>query len=121
MKQAKLAVAGVLMSAFLAGMSMAQTNQTQTAAPVAAKKNWTDAITLKGDLRYRFDFVNDDSKLNSDKETYTRQRDRIRARIGAEAKCSDNLKAAVGLTTDEGTGGIVILTAVKEEPLTPRS
>ena len=45
------------------------------------------------------------SKLGTDKETYTRQRDRIRARLGADAKCNDNLKVWMGLTTAEGTTG----------------
>ncbi len=102
MNQVKTAVAGVLMAAGIAGMSMAQTNATQSSTPPPVQKTWADSITLKGDLRYRNESINDDSKLNADKQNYTRQRDRIRARLGAEAKCNDNLKAAIGLTTDEG-------------------
>ena len=101
MKQAKAIVAGAVMAAGIAGMGMAQTSAPLISTP-AVVKSWADAITMKGDLRYRFETITDDSKLNADKEAYTRYRNRIRARLGAEAKCNDNLKAAIGLTTDEG-------------------
>ena len=104
MKQVKVAVAGVLVMAGVAGMGMAQTSAPQAATPPPVQKTWVDWITFKGDLRYRNESINDDSKLDANKDTYTRQRDRIRARLGADAKCNDNLKAAIGLTTDEGTG-----------------
>jgi hypothetical protein len=71
----------------------------QTATPGAAAaptplKTWVDTITIKGDIRYRYEEIKDDAK-----GTYTRQRDRIRARIGADAKLSDTLKGGVGLST----------------------
>ena len=72
-----------------------------TAAPAPAPKTWADSITMKGDLRYRYETINDDAKKNASKETYTRQRDRIRARLAAEAKCNDDLKVVVGLSTGD--------------------
>jgi hypothetical protein len=104
MKQIKMAAAGILVMASLGGISMAQTNEPQNSAPPPPQKTWADSITLKGDFRYRYESIKDDSKLNSSKETYTRERQRIRARLGADAKCNDNLKVSVGLATDEGTG-----------------
>ena len=101
MKQAKMVMAGVLVLAGMSGAGVAQTAAPQAAAPVVPK-TWVDSLTIKGDLRYRYEVINDDSKLDANKETYKRQRDRIRARIVAEAKANDNLKAVVGLSTDEG-------------------
>ena len=101
MKQVKTAVAGVLVAASIGGMSMAQTNAPQSSTPPPVQKTWADSITFKGDLRYRYESINDDSKLDADKETYTRQRDRIRARLGAEAKCNDNLKAGIEFSTGQ--------------------
>lgn len=82
---------GVLLGLGLGGTALAQTNP--------APASWTDAITLKGDLRYREESIVDDSSLNPDGDTYTRERQRIRARLTAEAKCNANLKAGIGLST----------------------
>lgn len=101
MKQVKMAVAGVLMAAAIGEMSSAQTNAPLSSAPPPAPKTWADSITFKGDLRYRYESINDDSKVDADKDTYTRQRDRIRARLGAEAKCNDNLKAGLEFSTGQ--------------------
>lgn len=73
--------------------------QTPAAPAPAVPKTWADSITLKGDVRYRYESIEDDSALNSKKETYTRQRDRVRVRLGAEAKANDNLKAGVQWST----------------------
>jgi hypothetical protein len=100
MKRMKTAVACGMVAASMGITSMAQTTAPQSARP-AAPKTWADSITFKGDLRYRYESINDDSKLNSHGDTYTRQRDRIRARIGAEAKCNDNLKAGIEFSTGQ--------------------
>ncbi len=101
MKQMKAIVAGVLATASIEGTIMAQTQAPQSATSAAAPKGWVDAITMKGDIRYRHERIEDDSKLNSAKETYTRERDRIRARLGAEAKCNDQLKAVIEFSTGQ--------------------
>ena len=82
---------GVLIGLGLGGSALAQTSP--------APASWTDAITLKGDLRYREESIVDDSSTNPDGDTYTRERQRIRARLTAEAKCNANLKAGIGLST----------------------
>jgi hypothetical protein len=97
MRQAKIAVAGMAAAASIGAAGMAQTNTTAG----AVQKGWADSVTVKGDVRYRHETIQDDSKLDASKRTYTRQRDRIRARLGAEAKCSDKLKAGVGLSTGQ--------------------
>ncbi len=101
MKQVRTVVVGVLVATGMGITSMAQTNVAQSAPPAPAPKTWVDSITFKGDLRYRYESINDDSKLDANKETYTRQRDRIRARLGAEAKCNDNLKAGIEFSTGQ--------------------
>lgn len=101
MKQVKMAAAGMLMAVSIGGVGVAQTNVPQSVPSVSAPKTWVDSITFKGDVRYRYESINDDSKHDSDGDTYTRQRDRIRARLGAEAKCNDNLKAGIELSTGQ--------------------
>jgi hypothetical protein len=93
MKQLRQVVGAVL----VAGVGVSGMAQTNLVAP----KSWVDSITFKGDVRYRYESINDDSKLDSSKDTYTRQRDRVRARLGAEAKCNDQLKAGVALSTGQ--------------------
>jgi len=86
-----------LVVASLGGSAMAQTTPPQP----APQKSWTDNITVKGDIRYRFEQINDDSKLNAAGDTYTRTRNRIRARLGVEAKCNNNLNAGIELLTGQ--------------------
>jgi hypothetical protein len=74
--------------------------QTGTVQP-PVQKSWTDNITVKGDLRYRFEQINDDSKLNAGGDTYSRTRERIRARVGVEVKCNDNLKTTFEISTGQ--------------------
>jgi hypothetical protein len=92
-----MAMAGILAATGFGSLSQAQT-AAQAPAPV---KTWVDTLAFKGDLRYRYESINDDSKLDADKDTYTRERNRIRARLGAEGKCNDNLKAGIELSTGQ--------------------
>jgi hypothetical protein len=79
-----------------AGLAMAQTS-----APPPAVKNWTDTVVLKGDLRYRYESIMDDSKKDANGDTLNRERNRIRARLGAEAKPADDLKVGIELSTGQ--------------------
>jgi len=103
MKRTKLAVAGVLVAVNMGGMGIAQTAAPQAApaVPPPPPKTWADSITFKGDIRYRNETINDDSKLNANGSEFSRVRDRIRARLGAEAKCNDKLKAGVEISTGQ--------------------
>jgi hypothetical protein len=82
-------VSGIAVVAGLAGSCLAQ----GSAAP-AAPKTWADSLKFKGDVRYRYESIEDDTK-----GSFTRERQRIRARLGAGAKLSDTLKAGVRLST----------------------
>lgn len=56
------------------------------------KSSWSEKIKVKGDLRFRNDYQRPCSG------TYV-NRQRIRARVGLEAKILDNLEGGIGLAT----------------------
>jgi len=97
----KKVMAGLVLMAGVSGTCLAAESNAPAATPAPAPKTWADSVTLKGDFRYRYETINDDSKKDASKNTYTRERDRVRARLAAEAKCNDNLKAVVGLSTGD--------------------
>lgn len=107
-----------LMAAMVVAGGMASVGMAQEAAPamteekvkemvdasiaaIPPKKSWADNVKLKGDLRYRYESIEDDSKKDSDGDTYTRERNRIRARLVAEAKVNDQVSAGIGLSTGQ--------------------
>ena len=66
-------------------------------APAPSKTSpsaWADKVALQGDLRYRFEQIN--QELSAD-----RNRQRIRARLALIAKPQDDLQVGFGLTTSE--------------------
>ena len=85
------------MAVTLAAASLASTAFAQE----APKKSWADSLTFKGDVRYRYEAIQDDSKTDADGDTFTRERHRVRARLGAEAKLTDALRAGVELSTGD--------------------
>ena len=99
MKGMQTAVAAVAAAATIGISGLAQTSAPPAAA--SAPKTWADKLTFKGDLRYRYESIQDDSKLDDGGDTYTRQRNRIRARLGAEAKIDDQMKAGLELSTGQ--------------------
>ncbi len=64
---------------------------------------WAGRVALKGDVRYRYEMISDDT-LNSSgvRATDDRYRDRIRARINADVKATDTIRLGIGLATTEG-------------------
>ncbi len=75
------------------------TNDRQTdqlAQVVATDKgtDWASKLKWKGDLRYRHEVIDEETRDQ-------RNRQRIRARIGMEAKVSDSLKTYVGIATGD--------------------
>lgn len=65
--------------------------------------DWAGKVAIKGDLRYRYEYISDDAvNAAGIQSTADRYRDRIRARLGVEAKPIDNLLVGIGLTTTEG-------------------
>ena len=65
--------------------------------------DWASRLALKGDVRYRYEMISDDT-LNSSgvRATDDRYRDRIRARINADVKATDTIRLGIGLATTEG-------------------
>ena len=59
-----------------------------------AKVNWSEMITIKGDVRARFESIDEDKKD-------TRNRARARARLGAYAKVNDEVDAAIALASGD--------------------
>ena len=91
----KIPMAVMLAAAALAAAASAQSNVPAAPAP----KTWVDTLSFKGDLRYRFETIDDASKKDADGDEYTRYRNRIRARLGADAKIDEKLKAGMELST----------------------
>jgi hypothetical protein len=80
----------------------AQTKELREEAATAANEiskvkgtDWAKAIKVKGDFRYRHEMI-DQEDLDAD-----RTRHRIRARVGVEARPTDNITAAVQLSTSQ--------------------
>lgn len=65
--------------------------------------DWASKVTITGDMRYRYEAISDDTVSNAaGLKTADRYRDRIRARLAATAKATDNITVGIGLTTTEG-------------------
>ncbi|HKU16391.1 MAG TPA: putative porin [Steroidobacteraceae bacterium] len=77
-----------------------------TSAAVSAVKgaDWAGRVTLSGDIRYRYEYISDDtlSAAVNGVTAADRYRDRIRARFNAVAKATDTITVGFGLTTTEG-------------------
>jgi len=80
--------------------SPASANAPAAAPALALPKTWADAVTFKGDFRYRVETREDDGKYKNRDIEY----DRIRARLGMEAKINDYAKAVIRITTDGWKG-----------------
>lgn len=67
------------------------------ATPPAAK-SWTDTFTLKGDLRTRYDYIDQASPTSND----DRNRGRLRYRLGVIATPVEHVEAGAGLASGNG-------------------
>lgn len=63
--------------------------------------DWASKVVLKGDLRYRHDDTHDKAQSAGTQATADRLRHRIRARLGVEAKATDDLRLGIQFTTAE--------------------
>jgi len=61
------------------------------------KKSWTDALTWKGDVRYRFQSTDEEGK-----EEQPRLRNRFRARLSLDAQVNEDMRAGVRIVTNAG-------------------
>lgn len=94
-------IIGLLAVTMSAGTALAQSAASDKAKPdeaASVAKSWTDHISVKGDVRLRYETVDDDSRHTEAGEHYTRDRARIRARLSGEAKIEE-LKVGLGLST----------------------
>lgn len=81
----------------------AQPSQQPVSTPNAAKlSSWTDRVDMNADLRYRHEQTSDDTLTSSGIRTADRERDRIRARLGAKFKAAQNLTIGIGFATGDG-------------------
>ena len=64
--------------------------------------DWASRVTVKGDLRYRYEYIADDMRNAMGVETADRYRDRIRGRFNVEAKATDTVTVGLGFATTEG-------------------
>lgn len=75
-----------------------QAAQLATVAERSKATDWASRISLKGDLRYRHEEIADDIANNPDTNDQ-RYRDRIRARIGLDARITDDIIAGFMLAS----------------------
>ncbi len=61
-------------------------------APAAAQEDWTDRLAFKGDVRLRYEAIDEDGEEE-------RNRMRFRARLGLNAKVTDDVKFVFQLAT----------------------
>ncbi len=80
-----------LMIAMLTGI-MATGYNAHAQEAAQAKPTFTESIKLKGDVRFRYETIDEEGKD-------TRERARIRARAGIEAKVTDEIDAAIALAS----------------------
>jgi hypothetical protein len=67
------------------------------AAAVAARAEWYDDMKVKGDVRYRFEHIDEEGKTSQ-------QRDRVRARVGVFPRLGPNVDAGIQVATGEDKG-----------------
>jgi len=63
-----------------------------TSSDTFADENWSERIKLKGDFRYRYEFIGEEDKDD-------RHRNRIRLRLGIHAKVNETVDVAAVLAT----------------------
>lgn len=68
--------------------------QTTNAEPVKAATSWADKVTVKGDVRFRYESIDAEGKD-------LRQRERVRARVGLFAKPDSDVDVGVQFSTTE--------------------
>jgi len=83
--QSKIALSTLSILSFI-GLNMA------TSSYAFAEENWSERIKLNGDFRYRYEFIGKEGKDD-------RHRNRIRLRLGIQAKVNENVDVAAVLAT----------------------
>lgn len=98
----KLEAEGTYLKAETRGLRKEGATLSAEAAKVKGT-DWASKVTLKGDLRYRYEMIADDTTNSAGvQSTADRYRDRVRARINAEVKATDTIMLGFGFATTEG-------------------
>lgn len=63
--------------------------------------DWAGKVKVSGDVRYRYEMISDDTLSSGGVPAADRHRDRVRARLSATAKATDNIELGIGMTTAE--------------------
>jgi len=74
----------IFWAAILAAMLTSTANRTKAAEAAAEEPAWYDLVEFKGDLRFRYEYIDEDGKDD-------RHRWRIRARLGLDAQANEDL------------------------------
>ncbi|HEY0683580.1 MAG TPA: putative porin [Steroidobacter sp.] len=64
--------------------------------------DWAGKVAITGDMRYRYEMISDETLSSSGVQTADRYRDRIRARLNATVKATDDITVGIGFATAEG-------------------
>lgn len=70
----------------------------ETKAATEAKSGWAGKVRVKGDFRYRFQFLESEDNATGELQT-EKNIQRIRARLGVFAEVNDFTEAAIGIRT----------------------
>lgn len=82
------------MAAVMSSIVGAHVASAQNPEPAKVATSWADKVTFKGDVRLRYESIDEDGKD-------TRERWRVRARLGAVAKASSEVDAGIQFSTTE--------------------
>jgi hypothetical protein len=78
----------------LVASQAAKAQSSAGATPAKPASSWADKVTVKGDVRFRFETIDQEGKD-------VRERARIRARVGAYGKVTSELDTGIELSTTE--------------------
>jgi cell division protein FtsB len=76
--------------------------QTSSAVNNLKGGEWASRLALTGDVRYRYEYISDDTLSATGITAADRYRDRIRARFNATARATDTITVGLGFATTEG-------------------
>ena len=82
--------------------SLQKSSTPGAAAEEVDAAGWAERVTLKGDLRYRHEQTRDDTLNASGVPTADRYRERIRARLNAQAQVTEDISVGIGFASGEG-------------------
>ena len=79
-----------------------QREESATQMDNAHATGWAERVAFYGDVRYRHEQIRDDTLNDSGVRDADRYRDRIRARLNAQAQVTEDISVGIGFATVEG-------------------